>query len=418
MAESLGPIGSNSVVVIIGGGPAGSSCALKLKELADRNNIDPRIIIYEGKRFEKKSYYNQCLGVLSPPLEDILKDDLNIPFPWNIVQRTIKGYEVHSEKNALSLSGAENPSYACRRVEFDNYLFQQAVDKGVEVFQARVTDVECHDDGIMVFSESNNIKADVVVGAFGLDDGMAKAFERATSYRQPRFLSTIVTKIHPPESCMAEFGNFIYAFLPSSLRGVEFGAVTPKGNHLSVNIAGSDVTADMMDRFLKLPAVRNALPCGDEEIRQELYYFKGKFPNLPAKNFFGDRYVMVGDASGLIRPFKGKGINSALITGISAAHAIVQEGISRAAFNHYLNACHELTCDIIPGKALRVLAKLATRFRLLDAAFEVAKKDPNLQAAIFSIVSGHKTYRATLKELGGVPRVLGFGFRTLLKKLF
>jgi flavin-dependent dehydrogenase len=418
MADSLGPIGNGSVVVIIGGGPAGSSCALKLKELAVRNRINPRIIIYEGKRFEKKSYYNQCLGVLSPPLQDILKNDLKIPFPWNIVQRTINGYEVHSEKNSLSLSGADNPSYACRRVEFDNYLFQQAVDKGVEVFQARVTDLEFHDDGIMVFSESNNIKADVVVGAFGLDDGMAKAFERVTPYRQPRFLSTIVTKIHPPDTCMTEFGNFIYAFLPSSLPGVEFGAVTPKGNHLSVNIAGSDVNADMMDRFLELSAVRSALSCSQEEIRQELFYFKGKFPNLPAKNFFGDRFVMVGDASGLIRPFKGKGINSALITGIHAAHVMAQEGISREAFGHYLNVCHELTCDIIPGKVLRALTKLASRLRLLDSAFEVAKKDPKLQAAIFNIVSGHKTYRATLKESGGIPFVLRICFKTLLKKLF
>ncbi len=104
-----------------------------------------------------------------------------------------------------------------------------------------MTDIDFSTDGVMVFSESNNIKADVVIGAFGLDDGMAKIFERLTPYRQPKFLSSIVTKIHPGDKAMTEFGDYLYAFLPSSLPDVEFCAITPKGNHLSLNVAGKKV---------------------------------------------------------------------------------------------------------------------------------------------------------------------------------
>ena len=89
MSIDMNPIKNGSVVVIIGGGPAGSSCALKLKKLALQKKISPRIIVYEGKRFEKKSYYNQCLGVVSPPLDQILETQLGIPFPWDIVQKEI-----------------------------------------------------------------------------------------------------------------------------------------------------------------------------------------------------------------------------------------------------------------------------------------------------------------------------------------
>jgi flavin-dependent dehydrogenase len=145
--SALGPLKNNDVVVIIGGGPAGSSCAIKLKKLAAQRGINPRIIIYEGKRFAKKSYYNQCLGVLSPPLDKIMEEELGVPFPWEIVQKRINGYFIYSDGNVVKLSGEHEPSYACRRVEFDNHLFQKAKEVGIEVFPARVTDLDFSSDG-------------------------------------------------------------------------------------------------------------------------------------------------------------------------------------------------------------------------------------------------------------------------------
>ena len=388
VSTSVAPLWNDDVVVIIGGGPAGSSCAIKLKKLAFQKGINPRIIIYEGKRFERKSYYNQCLGVLSPPLEKIMEGELGVPFPWEIIQKKINGYFIYSDNNVVKLSGEHDPSYACRRVEFDNYLFQKAKEMGVEIIPARVTDLDFSSDGVMVYSESNNIKADIVVGAFGLDDGMAKIFERITPYRQPKFLSSIVIKIHPGDKAMTEFGDYLYAFLPTSLPDVEFGAITPKGNHLSLNIAGKKVDAYMMDKFLSLPSVRKALPDNLDNFLLDLYYFKGKFPTLPAKGILGDRYVMVGDAAGLNRSFKGKGINSAVITGIRAAEVIVSHGISKEAFQEYLKSCSELTDDIPYGKIVRYLTIQSSKHGLLDGIFETAKKEGAIRRAFFNIVSG------------------------------
>ncbi len=417
MSTPLGPLKDGDVAVIIGGGPAGSSCAIKLKKLAAQKKIHPRIVLYEHKRFEKKSYYNQCLGVLSPPLDKILEQDLQIPFPWEIVRRKINGYTIYSENEILELSGEHDPSYACRRVEFDNYLFQRIKEMGIETIPARVTDLDFNSDGVMVFSESNNIKADVVIGAFGLDDGMAKVFERIRSYRQSKFLSSIVTKIHPGEDAMEQFGNHIHAFLPSSLSSVEFGAITPKGNHLSVNIAGEKVTAELMDKFLDLPIVKQVLPENLDEILPHLYYFKGKFPTLPAKGTFGDRYVMVGDAAGLNRPFKGKGINSAIFTGVKAAETMVHYGYSKQAFQKYLDSCCQLTDDVRYGKALRFLVLQCFRFRLIDSVIATAKDEPMLKRAFFNIVSGQETYKKTWRDIKGPVFLFRIGFKILLKKI-
>ncbi len=398
MPVRLGPLKNKDVIVIIGGGPAGTCCAIKLKKLAVQKGINPRIVIYEGKQFEKKSYYNQCLGILSPPLAEIMEQKLEVSFPMHIIQKMIKGYFIYSENNTLKLSGEHEPSYACRRVEFDNYLFQKAKEKGIETVLARVTDLDFIPDGVMVYSESNNIKADVVVGAFGLDDGMAKIFERITPYRQPKFFSSVVTKIHPGEKAMAHFGEYLHVFLPSSLPHVEFGAVTPKGNHLSLNIAGKKVDSDMMDKFLDLPPVKKVLPANLDKILPELYYFKGKFPTLPAEGAFGERYVMVGDAAGFNRPFKGKGINSAVITGIKAAEIFVNHGISKTALQKYMKSCSELTDDIPYGKLLRFITIQCSKFGFLDSIFATAKKEKSLSKAFFNIVSGQETYKKTWLE--------------------
>jgi len=356
--------------------------------------------------------------VLSPPLGKIMEEELGIPFPWEIVQKKINGYFIHSDNNVVKLSGEHEPSYACRRVEFDNHLFQKAKEMGIEIFPARVTDLDFSSDGVMVYSECNNIKADVVVGSFGLDDGMSKIFERIKSYRQPKFLSSIVVKIHPGEKAMKQFGNYLHAFLPSSLPRVEFGAITPKGNHLSLNIAGKKVDADMMNKFLNLPSVREALPDNLDNFLSHLYYFKGRFPTLPAKGSFGDRYVTVGDAAGLNRPFKGKGINSAIITGIKAAEAIVNHGVSKEAFQYYLNSCSELTDDIPYGKILRFLTILSTRHGLLDDIFNTAKKEQSLRRAFFNIVSGQETYKKTWQETGKFNLLFRISFRTFINKYF
>jgi flavin-dependent dehydrogenase len=162
---------------------------------------------------------------------------------------------------------------------------------------------------------------------------------------------------------MAEFGCRIHAFLPATPR-IEFGAITPKGNHLTINIAGSDVNASLMDTFLAFPEVRRALPSLANAGRfnaRDLRYFKGHFPCGLAQNFTGDRFVLVGDAAGLVRAFKGKGVTSAILTGIRAAQVILHHGISAAAFQAYHTANNDITGDLFYGQMMRRLTIQAAR---------------------------------------------------------
>jgi len=276
-----------------------------------------------------------------------------------------------------------------------------------------VIDLDLLNDGVMVYSESNNLKADLVVGAFGLDEGMIRVMERLTPYRAPDCLSSIVTKIHPGEQVMASFGQYLHAFLLSSLRPVEFGAITPKGNHLSINIAGKEVEAIAMDRFLRLPAVKKVLPEISAQLLASLSYYKGRFPTGPARHFLLPRIIMIGDASGLNRPFKGKGINSAILTGVRAAEALARHGLTEKMLNDYRSKCADLIADLPYGRRLRWLTIIFTRLGLIDNILIEAEKEPALKRALFHIVSGQKPYRTIWKEECSLPLVIRLGFALL-----
>lgn len=395
----LGPLLDGGTVVVIGGGPGGTAAAIALKREMRALGRNLYVIVVEGKQFAGERHHNQCVGVLSAPIVELLEGELGVPFPHHLGRSAITGYVLHTARRQIVLDGEAEPSLALRRVQFDAYMLAAAREREVEVLPARATGLEFHADRVVIYTESGPLEADVVLGAFGLDEGTAVLFASATGYRPPPALSSIVTKYHPGEAGMAAFGHRIHAFLPASPR-IEFGAITPKGNHLTVNIAGAAVDVTLMDAFLTFPEVRRALPSLENARRSDpndLHYFKGRFPCGLARNFAGDRFVMVGDAAGLVRAFKGKGVTSAIQTGIRAARVIVRQGISARAFQAYHAANRDITSDLPYGQAMRRLTILAARFGLLDPVLQAAAADPGLRQALFDAVSAHRPYRSVVR---------------------
>ncbi len=348
-----------ATVVIIGGGPAGSACAIRLLRGADARGLSLRVLIFEGKDFNVHA--NQCVGVLSPPVEEVLARDLDVQLPHTLIKRQIFGYRLHGTRENLLLTGhgataatpgAGQATYAVERAHFDRFLLDHARELGAQVIEARVTGIEFVREGtldeVRVYSESDYVRADVVVGAFGLDEALLSVFEDVTrrgnggGYRRPaKWLKSYLTTLPAPARFQTEkLGHIVHAFLlPRACPRIEFGAITPKGDHVLVNIAGERVTSCDLDAFLQLPAVQNLLPAFDPSA---INYYEGRFPSAPARAPYGHRYALVGDATGWLRPFKGKGINTAIITGLRAADAMLAHGVSRRAFTNYRKACADL----------------------------------------------------------------------------
>jgi flavin-dependent dehydrogenase len=396
----LGPLPDHGRVVIIGGGPGGTATAISLLTGARASGRNFRVTLLEGKQFAGEQQYNQCSGVLAPPIVELLQDELCIPFPDHLIRGAINGYVLHTARREVTLDGDPDRSLTLRRVQFDAYMLDTARQRGVEVLNARATGLEFHADRVVIYTENAPLDADVVVGAFGLDEGTAAIFTHAAGYRPPPALSSVVTKYHPGDQGMRKFGHHVHAFLPTIPR-IEFGAVTPKGNHLTINIAGATVDTEMMDHFLAESYVRSVLPCLENAGRfddKDLRYFKGRFPCGLARNFTGDRYVLVGDAAGLVRAFKGKGVTSAIQTGLRAANIILHEGISASAFQSYRAANRDIIQDLPFGQLMRRFTILASRFGFMHLVLKAAERDCGLQRALFNAISAGAPYSEVVRQ--------------------
>ncbi len=404
--SGLGPLRTGQTVIIIGGGPAGSACAIALAREGERSGQRPGIVVIEGKRFGE--HQNQCAGVLSPPGTELISQGLGIALPPTLLQRQIAGYVLYGRKHSTYLSGEElgEQPFALRRVELDLLLLEQAEARGAQVVHARATNVEIQPGGVVVYTEGGSFDGDAVVGAFALDEGMGRAFARSSRYRPPRSLETLACKIHPAglEFIPHLLDDCIHVFLPEQ-REVDFGALIPKGNHIVVVIAGARLRSAHMEEFLRQPQVARLLPAAPD-VRGS---FKGAFPLGPARGWYGDRYVLIGDAAGLVRPFKGKGINSALEGGQQCAATMLGEGISREAFARLAQQQQHLARDVWFGRLVRWLVIVTSKHDLLDPFVEEAARRPALRQALFDCISGRTTYREVVlrwENLGWMPTMV------------
>ncbi|MCL5019718.1 MAG: NAD(P)/FAD-dependent oxidoreductase [Patescibacteria group bacterium] len=392
---------NGDTLIIIGGGPAGTSCAIHAKTLAVQQNKDLSVILIEPKSFG--IHYNQCVGVFSPHIKQLLKD-MNLEFPDHLIQRKIHGYylNINGEEIYLPSEKHNDIAFALRRHEFDAFMIDQAIHTGVQVIRGEAVtfDYSKNDEinKFTVYCTTGTYRCKFIIGAFGVGNGIAREFYKTFRYRPPRVLQSIITKIHPLDDLYINrvFGNNIRAFLPV-YRPIEFGAMTPKGNHLTINIAGERISFKDMEHFLSLNEVKNWIPP-----HKELTFFKGQFPTKPADNFYGDNYLIIGDAAGLVRPFKGKGINSAILSGKVAAETVVQYGITGTVLRqHFVRhpEIQKILKDYKIGITFRKLTIMASNYNLLKNVIPFAKRYELFETAMYNAVSANRFYKDILISL-------------------
>ncbi|GFO61702.1 geranylgeranyl reductase [Geomonas silvestris] len=295
-------------VLIVGGGPAGATCARVLAHWGIS------VLLMDRDEFPRDK---PCAGWITPSVLETLRID---PAQYR------KGRELQEirEFHTGVMFGRQNRydfgtpvSYAIRRREFDHYLLLHS--KSRNILGEEVRSLERTPDGWLV---NDRIRARLVVGAGGHHCPVARILGAQPAREQP--IAAVVAEFELDPGEQAAFplppGHTSLSFL-DDVRG--YGWLVRKGAHLNVGLGvlGGTQVRGRLDAYLEHLRRTGALPgTGPLPFKGHAYL---PFRGVAGRRIVGDRALVIGDAAGLAYPESGEGILPAVESAILAAQTIL-----------------------------------------------------------------------------------------------
>lgn len=294
-------------VLIVGGGPGGSSCAWGLRE----SGLD--VLILDKATFPRDKV---CAGWITPAVAELLELDLKDYSQGHVLQPISRFRTGLIGGSTIQTEYPDTVSYGIRRCEFDAYLLQRcgARTRLGESFQS----LERTEDGWLV---NGSLRAKMVIGAGGHFCPVARE----------------INDKHPGEHSVVLAQETEFQLTPEQQQVCRVQADTPelyfcrdfkgygwcflKGGYLNVGIGregekqlstARDEFTDYLDREQRVP-------------REILGKFKGhayRLYGLQKRNIVDDGLLLIGDAAGLASPQSGEGIRPAIESGLLAADVL------------------------------------------------------------------------------------------------
>lgn len=276
-------------VIIVGGGPVGSSLAYKLAQ----KNLKIGII-------DKKKQIGlplQCAGIVSKDLKNY--NDI----PSEFILNEVKGAVIHSQNEELKVQKDENVALVIDRVKYDQWLFQRVCDNGVDVYsENKVYDINI-EEGIVYFKDKQ-LSSKVIVGADGYNSIVSKIMGNKSDYYKA---SQYLIKLDDSNLNTDYVDLFTFAeFLPGFLWFIPLG-----DNIYRVGLFSNCVfkkQCGFLDDFFKSEGVFKGLSF-DLNGLEILQKYKGYIPIYDdKKQLVKDRALLIGDAASQIKPTTGGGL--------------------------------------------------------------------------------------------------------------
>ncbi len=225
-----------------------------------------------------------------------------------------------------------------------------------------VSDVQRDGDRMTVHcADRSSADYDLVVVAAGINSRLMQTLEgRTAEFVRPQRTKTFICEFHLGRDVIREaFGPSMHVFLLDIPR-LEFAALIPKGDYVTLCMLGDDIDEQLIDRFFAAPEVRARFPGG--EIPGHVCHCYPRINIRPARPAYSDRLVFIGD-SGSTRLFKD-GIGAAYRTSKAAAKTVVFHGVSAEAFRaYYAPLCRRINNDNRVGKLVFSVSGLVQKAR-------------------------------------------------------
>ncbi len=295
-------------VLIVGGGPAGSTCAWKLRQAG----VD--VLLLDRKAFPRDK---TCAGWVTPPVLDALQFDA-AEYQQGRVLQPITGFRTGViGRDPVMTDYGRVVSYGIRRCEFDHYLLQRSGSRTRlgESFRSME-----RSDGRWIVN--GKIETPLIVGAGGHFCPVARLLRQdEDELRSVVAAQETEFQVTPEElaKCTVR-GEVPELYFCSDLQG--YGWCFRKGDFLNIGLGrldGERISAHVAS-FVEFLHARQIVRCDvPEHFHGHAYrLYEGREPR-----FCDDAVLLVGDAAGLAYPQSGEGIRPAVESGLAAAETII-----------------------------------------------------------------------------------------------
>jgi len=294
-------------VLIVGGGPAGSSCAWKLRQ------ADVDVLVMDKATFPRDKV---CAGWITP---DVVRELQIDPTEYRVGRtfQPITAFRVGviGDRDAVDVRYEEPVSYGIRRCEFDHYLLQRS---NARMLLGTPLGTIRRDAGHWIVNDE--VQASVVVGAGGhfcpvsrVVNGDATASPLVAA-QEAEFVAAPASEWPTPAECPE-------LYFCGDLKG--YGWCFRKQEYLNVGFGRFDARAlpKATAAFVEYLKFHGRIPVsGSWRWHGHAYLVAGARP----RQTIADGILLVGDAAGLAFPRSGEGIRPAVESGFMAASAILE----------------------------------------------------------------------------------------------
>jgi flavin-dependent dehydrogenase len=294
-------------VLIVGGGPAGSSLALGLRESG------LRVRIMDKSRFPRDK---TCAGWVTPPIWQALALDPSEYARAGHTLQPIRGFQVgRSGDAAARVAGDAVISHGIRRCEFDAHLLARC---GAETrLGEAVRAIERLPDGWRVNGE---VEARLLVGAGGHFCPVARSLMADQPKETPIAAQEIELQLSEREArALRVDAEVPEIWFTRDLAG--YGWVFRKGDFLNVGLGrrGGERLSEHLRAFLGELRAAGRIPEGwGDGVHGHAYLTYGS----THRPLVADGVVLLGDAAGLAYPKSGEGIRPAVESGLLLARSL------------------------------------------------------------------------------------------------
>lgn len=374
----------NCEVAVVGGGPAGSTCAESLAQ----QGID--VVLLERYPMPRRKV---CAGGLTAAALNLLPEEVQPIIECRL--RTLRVTSLGGRR--VEFGAVSTLVVTAYREQLDWLLWRRAVDAGAMAIDgSRVMAIERNRTSVLLRGEGFSVVARYLVGA----DGANGVVGQGCGFGRSEHVATgMMVEVPRPDSAPA--GAHEAVELVGGLGDGTFGWVFPRRETLSIGVEWHQRRTDIAHALERVVAHAGAtLPEGTPRLSHPI-------PSIPHDGKVIDgRVVLIGDAGGMCDPLTGEGVRNAVLAGRNAADALSNacrgEDYSLADYQAWFE--RELLPEL---KAGMTLLGLALRFE--TPGLLALQHQERARRACMSLLRGQTSYTSILRgaeSFGGLLSLL------------